>query len=400
MRAFDGARARLARRFGALVDETNRSELSLFACNYWLQFRLNALGSVVSGGIGAVLVGAPGGSQLSAGGAGLMLNYAVAFTAALNTLLSSYSEFTLSMACTERCLEYADELPQEAAASAPPAAPVPATWPQRGELVLRALTVRHANAPQPALRSLSLRVAPRSSCGVVGRTGAGKSTLLQAILRIIEPEAGTALLDGVDLREVALDDLRSRVAIVPQDPTLFKGSVRYNLDLHGTADDGALNAALQKVLAPPADAADGGAATQAALSLDFEVAEFGGNLSVGERQLLCLARVFARECVLVLFDEATANIDVETDARIQATLRARMALSTVMTVAHRLATIIHYDTALVLQHGELLEHAPPSELLRADGSTFRAMCAATGDLAGLVTLAETADRERAARAVG
>ena len=269
------------------------------------------------------------------------------------------------------------------------------------------------------MRGLTLKIEAGSSVGVVGRTGAGKSTLVQTILRLYPVQSGSVLVDGVDVASVGLKTLRGRVAIVPQAPTLFAGTIRFNLDMFGERTDEELEAALELArggglaasgslgsLTSLASLSDGATEVAggdvpaqnrvASLALDFELSEFGANLSVGERQLLCLARAIARKSRLVLMDEATANVDQKTDRLVQRVLNGgALGGATRITIAHRLGTIAACDAVAVLDDGKLKEYASPSSLLSDADSSFSKLCDAAGSRASLIEAARRADERRA-----
>ena len=210
--------------------------------------------------------------------------------------------------------------------------------------------------------------------GICGRTGCGKSTLMMALYRIVEPCGGSVEIDGLDTGAIGLFDLRSRLALVPQEPVLFTGTIRSNLDPFGSAPgDHALWAALeQSGLKPTVAALEGG--------LDSPVTEGGANLSVGQRQLLCMARALLRQSRILLLDEATSNVDNETDAVIQRTIRTAFRDCTVLTIAHRLHTIADSDRILVLEQGRVAEYDAPDALLRREGGLYAAL---VGDAGGM-----------------
>ncbi|KAJ3277412.1 Multidrug resistance-associated protein 4, partial [Borealophlyctis nickersoniae] len=207
--------------------------------------------------------------------------------------------------------------------------------------------------------------------GVVGRTGAGKSSIISALLRLVEPTSGTILIDGVDVCKIGLHDLRSRIAIIPQDPVLFSGTVRSNLDPFGQYTDQDLWDVLDRSNLKSAVAASPG-------GLDSTVAENGENWSTGQRQLLCLARAMLRRAKVIILDEATASVDLATDEFIQTAIRRDFASATILTIAHRLNTIADYDRVLVLDHGKVKEYDSPAALLANPGSVFAGMVAETG----------------------
>mmetsp|Transcript_20847 Transcript_20847/g.62201 ORF Transcript_20847/g.62201 Transcript_20847/m.62201 type:complete len:930 (-) Transcript_20847:24-2813(-) len=421
LRAFDGAFPRFADRFAGLVNGTNSAELHLFALSYWLSVRLNTLGSTVAGATALALYSRSisDAGALSAPNAGLVLTYAISFTAAIIGLLRTYTELELSMNAVERISEYLD-LPEEPPLELP-SDDAGFLRETPGAVEFRDVVLAYPRQPEPALRHLSLTVEAGSSVGVVGRTGAGKSTLVQSILRMYPIQGGAVLIDGVDVASVGLKALRGRIAMVPQAPTLFAGTIRFNLDMFGERTDEELAQALefargaglsasqsQQSLAslPSAsslntlDSAERPAGARvAALSLDFELSEFGTNLSVGERQLICLARAIARRSRLVLMDEATANVDQATDRNIQRVLNSgALSSATRITIAHRLGTIAACDKVLVLDRGSKREYASPSALLADSSSMFYAMCEAAGSRVALTESAKKADAKRAKKA--
>lgn len=335
------------------------------------------------------------------------------------------------MNSVERVGEYC-QLPQEAPPKVEGHEPPP-TWPDAGAIKATKLCLKYESSPALVIKGIDFDIPPRTSVGIVGRTGAGKSTISLALLRILEAHSGSIVIDGIDIATIGLEDLRSRVAVVPQDPVLFTGSIRFNLDPFDQVDDATVREALERVQltdlwsreersssveSPPSDGATDGAPTDGSSGggirrnssanrlsakdspgsgdpLEFELTEGGGNLSVGERQLLCLARALLRRSKVLVMDEATANVDPETDGKIQQVIRNELSGNTVLTVAHRLGTIIYYDRVMVLGDGEMIEYGTPLELLERRGDFFK-MCEKTGDLANLTCEAEKAADARAA----
>jgi len=233
-------------------------------------------------------------------------------------------------------------------------------WPQAGHLQFKNVRLRYREGLPLVLKGLTFEALPGERVGIVGRTGCGKSSTMLALLRIVAMEGGQALLDGVDVRGVPLQRLRGEaIALIPQDPYLFVGSVRRNLDPFENYGDEELWGALAATCMGDAVKGMGG--------LDSLIVEGGENLSAGQRQLLCIARVMLRKSRVVLMDEATANIDMATDVLIQKSVREAFRGSTVLTIAHRLDTVLDSDRIVVLHGGVLVEQGTPQELLALGG---------------------------------
>ena len=309
----------------------------------------------------------------------LMLPYFAGLLAMLFPTMRTY------LACLERLLEYL-ELPQEAPrslASDPP----PAEWPtDGGRIVFNDVRLRYRPNLPLALCGFSAVVAPRTKAGIVGRTGAGKSSLILALFRLVELEGGTIEIDGRSCAGLGLAALRRAISIIPQDPVLHKGSVAHNLDPFGKRTPAELGAALRRAGLPEA--------MQAA-----EVAKGGSNLSSGERQLLCFARALLQATPILILDEATSNLDDATDAEVQRLLRDEFGGRTIITVAHRLQTVVDYDAILVMAAGRLVEHGAPHDLLGRKESALSALADALGDDAAL-SLRAQASKAAEAKAVG
>lgn len=248
------------------------------------------------------------------------------------------------------------------------------------------------------LRDITIDIKPLEKVGIVGRTGAGKSSLALALFRCLEAESGSIYIDGVNIGEIGLNDLRENITMVPQDPTLFTGTIRSNLDPFGIYTDKVIFETLMRVQLIP-EVPDTNIPTtvdptsitgnrNVFLDLSSPVAESGNNLSQGQKQLLCLARALLKAPKVILFDEATASIDYLTDSRIQATIRQLE--STTITIAHRLNTVIYYDKILVLDQGSVKEFAHPHDLLKIENGLFRTMCEQSGELESLENMAKEA----------
>lgn len=303
-----------------------------------------------------------------------------------------YSNIELEMNAAERVVEYS-ELPTEKLGGEN----APAAWPTEGRVEVSDLVVSYAADLQPVLKGLTFSVNRNERIGVVGRTGAGKSSLTLALFRFLEARSGSITVDGVDISKIKLHDLRSRLAIIPQDPVLFSGTVRSNLDPFDNHTDGELFDSLQRVhlvsdeeTAPgtptPAASAENGSTsakknTNIFRDLSSPISEGGLNLSQGQRQLLCLARAIVSRPKVMVLDEATSAVDMHTDALIQRSIREEFGDSTLLVIAHRLSTIVDFDRILVLSDGKVAEFGTPKELWELDRGEgmFRAMCEESGE---------------------
>ncbi|KAI9760209.1 MAG: hypothetical protein M4579_001825 [Chaenotheca gracillima] len=382
------------------VNSHNRPFIYLWAANRWLSFRVDAAGALVSFFAGAFVILSVG--KIDAGAAGLSLTYAVTFTENVLWLVRLYSVNEQNMNSVERIKEYL-EVEQEADAIIKDTQPA-ANWPSQGSVQFINYSTRYRDDLDLVLRKVSFNIKPLEKVGIVGRTGAGKSSLAMALFRGLEAEDGKILIDDVDIGLIGLQDLRESITIVPQDPTLFTGTIRSNLDPFDLSTDAEIFATLARVhLIDSPDPSTHHIQGQASgsttpsnknpfLDLSSPVAESGNNLSQGQKQLLCLARAMLKSPKVLLMDEATASIDYATDAKIQMSIRDLK--STIITVAHRLQTIIDYDKVLVLDKGEVKEYEHPWKLMdpqRPGGpSLFRGMCEMSGDLEVLEEAAKKA----------
>ena len=261
----------------------------------------------------------------------------------------------------------------------------PPEWPSTGEVEFRGIRLRYRPGMPAALDDFSLRAAPHQRIGIVGRTGAGKSTVAAALFRLVQPEAGSILVDGIDILRLGLDDARSRAAcLIPQDPWLFSGSIRANIDPFEQFEDEmiweALDAARLGHVLREAGIAPGAHGNHKGAGLQAHVDEGGANFSAGQRQLVCLARALLRKPRILVMDEASASVDRATDSAIQATIRQNFRGSTIFTIAHRLETICDYDLICVIAEGRVIEVGPPAVLLeQGRRSTFAAMVDSAGE---------------------
>ncbi|XP_027481055.2 canalicular multispecific organic anion transporter 2 isoform X7 [Zalophus californianus] len=340
----------------AKVDTNQRSCYAYIASNRWLGVQVDFVGNCVV--FFAALFAVIGRNSLSPGLVGLSVSYALQITLTLNWMVRMMSDLESNIVAVERVKEYSKtetEAPWVVEGSRPPAG-----WPLQGEVEFRNYSARYRPGLELVLRNLSLRVRGGEKVGIVGRTGAGKSSMTLCLFRILEAAEGEIRIDGVNVADIGLHDLRSQLTIIPQDPILFSASLRMNLDPFGRYSEEDIWRALELshlhtfVSSQPA-------------GLDFQCSEGGENLSVGQRQLVCLARALLRKSRILVLDEATAAIDLETDNFIQAIIRTEFESCTVLTIAHRLNTIMDYTRVLVLDKGTVAEFDSPANLIAARG---------------------------------
>ncbi|KAF8413521.1 hypothetical protein HHK36_001512 [Tetracentron sinense] len=357
---------------GKSMDNNIRYTLVNMSSNRWLAIRLETLGGLMIWltATFAVMQNERAENQVAfASTMGLLLSYALNITNLLTGVLRLASLAENSLNAVERIGTYI-ELPSEAPAVIEGNRPPPG-WPSSGLMKFEDVVLRYRPELPPVLHGLSFTISPSDKVGIVGRTGAGKSSMLNALFRIVELERGRILIDGCDIAKFGLTDLRKVLGIIPQSPVLFSGTVRFNLDPFGEHNDADLWEALERAHLKDV-------IRRNSLGLDAEVSEAGENFSVGQRQLLSLARALLRRSKILVLDEATAAVDVRTDALIQKTIREEFKSCTMLIIAHRLNTIIDCDRILLLDAGRVLEFDTPEDLLSNEGSSFSKMVQSTG----------------------
>ncbi|KAJ1921450.1 hypothetical protein LPJ71_001313 [Coemansia sp. S17] len=412
------------RSFGAqsqyIVEIMNRTDLYyqpeylLSAARLWLEVRTSLSSSIVSFSTTILLL--MNLDRIDAGLAGFILMYTTSFSSTVMFFVHRYGYCESDMSSVERVNQYL-ELEQEAPAFSEPENAPPPTWPSNGNVEVRDLVVEYVPG-KPVVHGISFTAAHGEKIGVVGRTGAGKSTLSLAFLRFIEAAQGRILLDNVDISKIGLEELRRNVTIIPQDPVLFNGTIRFNLDpfsefpdellwdalkrSHLVTENSDVSASSSGTASPveePVDEPSNIAGRMSGIfkSLDAEIKESGQNLSLGQRQLVAMARALVRRSRLIIMDEATASVDFDTDDRIQRTIRgAEFADSTLFCIAHRLRTIIDYDRVLVMDRGRIVEFDTPWNLLQIKNGVFKGMCEKTGEFKHLSSIAQAKVDKKAA----
>ncbi|XP_056359573.1 ATP-binding cassette sub-family C member 6 isoform X2 [Oenanthe melanoleuca] len=345
-----------------LVDENQRICFPGAVADRWLATNLEFLGNGVV--LFAALFAAMSRTQLSPGTAGFSISYALQITGVLNWMVRSWTEVENNIVSVERVREYL-RTPKEA----------PGTlksklqgqvWPTEGRIEFRNYSLCYRPGLELALRGVTVSINGQEKIGITGRTGAGKSSLAVGLLRLVEAAEGAILIDGQDIAQLGLHDLRTKITVIPQDPVLFSGSLRMNLDPLNQYTDADIWTALELTQLKNfvADLPE---------QLEYECTDQGENLSTGQKQLVCLARALLRKAKILILDEATAAVDLDTDVQIQSMLRAQFRASTVLTIAHRVSSVLDCDRILVLENGRVAEFDTPEHLIAQKGLFYRLM---------------------------
>ena len=354
------------------IDQMNSAYYLTYGNQRWLSVRLDSIGNLLVFTTGILVVTSR--FNVSPSTSGLVLSYILSIVQMIQFTVRQLAEVENAMNATERIHYYGTQLEEE-----PPLhlAEVSDSWPEKGEIVFDKVQMRYREGLPLVLQDLSMTVAGGERIGIVGRTGAGKSSIMSTLFRLIELSGGSISIDGINIAAVGLHDLRSRLAIIPQDPTLFRGTIRSNLDPFNEHTDTELWSALRQADLVDADASMNDKLGHSRIHLDGAVEEEGFNFSLGQRQLMALARALVRGSQIIVCDEATSSVDMETDQKIQRTIASGFRGKTLLCIAHRLKTIIGYDRICVMDAGRIAEMDTPIRLWE-EGGIFRSMCERSG----------------------
>lgn len=346
-----------------LIDQRTKVGWHLSLGIKWMNFRVGTLGVAF-----VIIVAAAVVPKRDAALAGLAVSMAMQLSKSLTQMVRRYGKVKSAFVAVERIMVDIDRPTETEAGNE-----TPTNWPSCGEMAVHNLTVSYEPNGRLALDNINFHVKPGQRIGIVGRTGAGKTTLAHSFLRFMESESGKIVIDDVDIASLKLVDLRRAISIIPQEPFLFTGTLRANLDLQGLCSDKEIYRSLSRVGLNGTEKSDGSNhTTQSSLfDLNSPINDGGSNLSHGQRQLICLARALLSKSRILIIDEATSSIDQETDTMIQDVIRTEFAGCTILAIAHRLSTVDNFDKILVLDGGKLVEDGSPGELMAKKGLYWR-----------------------------
>ena len=294
---------------------------------------------------------------------GILLNYCINIQQSLIHGLNTLSNFENSVVDLERCLQYTDIKSEAPKTKELDNDKKLKNWPNKGKIEFINYSVKYRPDTEIVLKNINFTINPKEKIGIVGRTGSGKSTITLCLFRIIEPLSGKILIDDVDITKIGLDKLRKNLTIIPQDPALMEGTLRYNIDPLNLNKDIDIINIMEKI-------GFNYIIENNPLGINQIIQEGGSNLSVGDKQLICITRAILRKSKIIIMDEATANIDYQTEEIIQKAINEILNNSSVITIAHRIKTIINSDKIIVLENGEIVDFDTPKKLLENKNGLF------------------------------
>uniref|UniRef100_A0A803T3A8 ATP-binding cassette sub-family C member 6 n=1 Tax=Anolis carolinensis TaxID=28377 RepID=A0A803T3A8_ANOCA len=341
------------------VDENQRASYPAVVADRWLATNIEFLGNGIV--LFAALLAVKSKPYLSPGLVGFSISYALQITGILNWMVRALAEIDNNIVSVERVRDYSGT-PKEAPWTSDNKF-FHENWPTEGQIAFRGYSLRYRPGLELALKNVNIQIKGKEKVGIAGRTGAGKSSLAMGLLRLVEAAEGEILIDGIDVAQIGLHDLRSKITVIPQDPVLFSGPLRMNFDPLDEHTDEDIWAALELMLLK-------NFVSDLPGQLAYECSERGGNLSVGQRQLICLTRALLRRGNVVFLDEATAAVDMETDLQIQSAIRSQFRDCTVLTIAHRVSTLMDCDRIIVMESGQVSECDTPQNLIARKGMFY------------------------------
>ncbi|ELP88310.1 multidrug resistance-associated protein, putative [Entamoeba invadens IP1] len=365
-----------------LVDKIKSNTIAIYTskmARFWFLQRMDWLGAIVSVATVIVIVVNKIKGFMEPSLAGTALTNITNISNSISNFSLSIIEIETLMQSTERILKMNDLKKEESERLKEKYNTISASWPNSGKIEFVDFKFRYRKGLQVVLKNVSTTIQDKEKIGVVGRTGSGKSTLMAGLFRIEEPLSGKIMVDGVDITTIPLRQLRKRMCILPQESTLFSGTVRDNLDPEGKYDDKQIKEALSLVESP--------------CDLDDIVTEGGDNYSQGQKQLICIARALLKKTKILIMDEATANIDIQTDKTIQEMVKRNFEDLTVITVAHRLQTVMNSNRVMVFESGELIEDDSPIELIKRENTRFNKLVQQSGCSEDLVNMAKNGSNQ-------
>jgi len=351
-------------KFHKLQDEYIKNKILDWSIFNWYNLRTSFAAVVIIGPVVSIPLLFSGYDTVSSGLIALLIMYVIQINDDIGYLFLCASYFEFQLVSLERCKKFAEIVGEAPAETKDPenVENLTSNWPARGSIEFKNYFVKYRPNLPHVIDNLSVSINSGEKVGIVGRTGSGKSTFFLSLLRIIEPTHGSIFIDGVDISRVGLDNIRNKITVIPQDPMLFKGTLRENMDLLNQYTDQQLWESLERVCLKEKFEGENG--------LETAIKDGGENLSAGEKQLLCIGRAILANSRIVLIDEATSNIDPKTEQTILDTIHNCFQDCTVITVAHRLKTIINSDKIMVMGQGQLLEFDKPDNLIKDEKTAF------------------------------